>query len=249
MTSPNEQAFIDDVLGAAHAAASHLGIPVSPVLAQWCNETGFGTSDAFVNGHNFAGVSYLEPPQEQLGAHYGDQGAILFYPDRASGLAGYIARWADPVYADTRNAWASHSHDAYAIAQDIERSPWAAGHYGGDGLKALMMQENLTRYDGQPAPAPAPGGETPPCAALPPGPSPKGNRTLKVGDRGDDVKVIQTMLRDEGFIAGNTFNNAGQADGIFGSGTAQAVADFQTHHGLHRDGIVGRQTWCALGVR
>ena len=246
--SDNDQAFIDEVLGDAHAAASHLGIPVSPILAQWCNETGFGSSDAWRNGHNYAGVSTLETFQTQLGAHYGDEGAILFYPDREAGLAGYIGRWADEVYTDTRAAWAANAHDAYQVAQDIERSPWAEGHYGGDGLKALMIQRNLTQYDGQSAPVPAPGPEATPCGALPPGPPPAGQRLLKIGMHGPDVAVVQQAMANDGVVALNSFKD-GKPDGIFGGGTNQAVCDFQTKHGLHRDGIVGRQTWCALGVR
>lgn len=243
-----EETFIAEVLGDAHAAASHLGIPVSPVLAQWCNETGFGTSDAWRNGHNYAGVSFLEPFQEGLGAHLGDQGEILFYPDRAAGLAGYIGRWADQVYTDTRASWAAHVHDAYQVAQDIEMSPWAGGHYGGDGLKKLMINFNLTQYDGQPAPVPSPDPQSVPCGALTPGAPPAGHRLLKVGTNGPDVAELQLALAIAGRAPLNSFDK-GVPDGIFGSETAQAVADFQSDHGLHRDGIVGRQTWCALGHR
>lgn len=244
----DQQAFIDEVLGDAHAAASHLGIPVSPILAQWANETGFGTSDAWRNGNNYAGVSQLEKFQIELGAHYGDQGSILFYPSREAGLAGYIGRWGDQVYTDTRAAWQAHAHDAYQVADDIERSPWAGGHYGGNGLRKLMMQRNLTQYDGKAPPVPAPIPGDTPCGALTPGPPPAGQRLLKIGMRGPDVALVQQLLADDGELALNTFHN-GRPDGIFGGGTNQAVADFQTKHGLHRDGIVGRQTWCALGVR
>lgn len=243
-----EQAFVNEVLADAYAAASHLGVPVSPILAQWCNETGFGTSDAWRNGHNYAGVSFLEKFQEELGAHLGDEGEILFYPSREAGLAGYIGRWGDEVYADTRRAWEAHSHDAYQVAQDIERSPWAEGHYGGDGLKALIIQNDFTKYDGAAPPVPEPTPGDVPCAALRPGPPPAGHSLLKIGMRGPEVAIVQQYLADHGFVARNTFHD-GKPDGIFGGGTNQAVADFQEAHGLHRDGIVGRQTWCAMGVR
>ena len=249
MANTETQAFIDEVLNDAHAAASHLGIPVSVVLAQWINETGSGTSRAWLEGHNYAGVSILEPYQESLGAHYGDQGEILFYPDRAKGLAGYIGRWADGVYDATRHAWAEHPKDALAVANDVEQSPWAAGHYGGNGLRALITQDDLTRYDDGAAPAPSEPGEQPPCGALPPGPAPQGHRLLKVGMRGLDVGALQTLLKEQGFPPLNSFHHDGGPDGVFGSETAAAVAEFQSAHGLHRDGIVGRQTWCALGVR
>lgn len=241
--------FIEDVLADAHAAASHLGIPVSPVLAQWINETGSGTSRAWREGHNYAGVSIMEGAQAQLGAHYAGEGQILFYPDRHAGLAGYILRWADGVYDSTRQKWHDRN-DSRDVAIAIEESPWAAGHYSGNGLRELIAEHNLTRFDGAGAPTGEPsGGEIPPCGALRPGPAPEGHTTAKIGDHGNDVREIQLRLDAAGFAPANSKRSDGSYDGIFGGGTNQAVADFQTAHGLHRDGVVGRQTWCALGVR
>jgi hypothetical protein len=241
--------FIQHVMPAAQAAASHLGIPVSVVLAQWLNETGAGTSRAWLEGHNYAGVSFLEPYQEQLGARLGGEGEILFYPDEQAGLAGYIGRWGDGVYDATRNLW-REAKDAHAVAAAIEASPWAAGHYGGNGLRALIDELNLTQFDGGAHPAQPPvDGPAVPCGALRPGPAPEGHTTLRVGAHGDEVREVQLRLHEAGYPPGGSLKSDGTYDGIFGSGTAQAVADFQTLHGLHRDGIVGRQTWCALGVR
>lgn len=248
MASSEQQAFIDSVLADAHSAASHLDIPVSVVLAQWIDETGWGTSEAWLRGNNYAGVSFLEPFQVSLGAHLGDQGEILFYPSRADGLAGYIARWGDPVYTATRECCASHHGDAIAVAQCVEESPWAASHYGGHGLRSLIVSEQLTRYDASAAPAPPQTEPEPPCAALPPGPPPAGHPLLKIGVRGPAVKDLQLLLAEHGHAPRNSFRE-GVPDGIFGPETTQAVADFQSAQGLHRDGIVGRQTYCALGIR
>lgn len=63
-------------------------------------------------------------------------------------------------------------------------------------------------------------------------------RTLSEGAQGVRVKTLQHLL------------NAGGAgldpDGIFGPLTGDAVAAFQSAHGLAADGIVGPQTWAAL---
>lgn len=59
------------------------------------------------------------------------------------------------------------------------------------------------------------------------------NDAIKQGDRGSDVREVQTKL-------GIT------ADGRFGPATKQAVKQFQTTHDLVADGIVGPQTWAAL---
>lgn len=63
----------------------------------------------------------------------------------------------------------------------------------------------------------------------------------KYGSNGDEVKQIQTKLKNWGYYSGNV-------DGIFGSKTLAAVKLFQQKNGLSVDGIVGPQTLAALGI-
>ena len=63
---------------------------------------------------------------------------------------------------------------------------------------------------------------------------PKG--TLRRGDRGDDVRNLQQLLVDQGYL------NAGGADGIFGGGTEKAIIQFQTDQELEPDGVAWPQT-------
>ncbi|MBE6788010.1 MAG: spore cortex-lytic enzyme [Ruminococcaceae bacterium] len=63
----------------------------------------------------------------------------------------------------------------------------------------------------------------------------------KIGSRGEEVKKIQTALRDKGYFTS-------QIDGIFGTKTKRAVENFQKDHGLTVDGIAGKNTLKALGV-
>ncbi|MFD5032890.1 N-acetylmuramoyl-L-alanine amidase [Streptomyces sp. NPDC058405] len=63
--------------------------------------------------------------------------------------------------------------------------------------------------------------------------------TLSNGSTGAQVKAAQTLLTQQG-------HNAGTADGIFGTGTANAVKSFQQSRGLTADGAVGARTWTAL---
>lgn len=63
--------------------------------------------------------------------------------------------------------------------------------------------------------------------------------TLKVGSRGDAVKALQTKLNECGF-------NCGTPDGIYGTGTKNAVVAFQRANGLTADGIAGSQTQAKL---
>jgi hypothetical protein len=71
------------------------------------------------------------------------------------------------------------------------------------------------------------------------GDAPVTNPTLRLNDRGEAVRSLQTQLNQLGF-------NAGKADGIFGVMTQEAVKQFQWRNLLHTDGVVGAKTWAAL---
>lgn len=61
------------------------------------------------------------------------------------------------------------------------------------------------------------------------------------GSRGEEVKQIQTVLKDRELYDGNI-------DGIYGSQTEKAVIQFQKQMGLTPDGIVGPKTLSAMGL-
>jgi len=64
---------------------------------------------------------------------------------------------------------------------------------------------------------------------------------LKVGTSGAAVTTLQAQLQVRGF-------DPGPADGVYGPGTEQAVRRFQQAQGLVVDGVVGVDTWSALGA-
>ena len=66
--------------------------------------------------------------------------------------------------------------------------------------------------------------------------------SYKKGSSGAVVTQIQTKLKAWGYYTG-------AVDGIFGSGTEQAVRKFQSANGLTVDGKVGTQTLAALGIQ
>ena len=65
--------------------------------------------------------------------------------------------------------------------------------------------------------------------------------TYRQGPTGEQVRTIQTKLKNWGYYDG-------AVDGIFGSGTAEAVRYFQRKNGLTADGIAGPATLKALGM-
>lgn len=54
-----------------------------------------------------------------------------------------------------------------------------------------------------------------------------------------DVKMVQKALKNAGYYKG-------AVDGKLGSGSKQAIVDFQKDHDLTADGIIGRKTWSEL---
>ena len=63
----------------------------------------------------------------------------------------------------------------------------------------------------------------------------------RYGSNGEEVRKIQTKLKNWGYYNGSL-------DGIFGSKTLLAVKSFQRKNGLTVDGIVGEKTLAALGI-
>lgn len=65
--------------------------------------------------------------------------------------------------------------------------------------------------------------------------------TCRVGSSGEQVRTIQTKLKNWGYYTG-------AVDGIYGTQTAQAVEYFQRKNGLTADGVAGPATLRALGM-
>ena len=63
----------------------------------------------------------------------------------------------------------------------------------------------------------------------------------KSGSRGEEVKKIQTKLKNWGYYSGSV-------DGVFGWQTENAVKSFQRKNGLTADGVAGKQTLNAMGI-
>lgn len=69
---------------------------------------------------------------------------------------------------------------------------------------------------------------------------------LKKGEKGEEVKALQTLLLGYGYEMKSTGGKVYGADGSFGGATDRAVRKYQKDHGLAVDGSVGRATWSSL---
>jgi len=63
----------------------------------------------------------------------------------------------------------------------------------------------------------------------------------KVGSKGEEVRKIQTKLKNWGYYSGSV-------DGVYGWQTESAVRSFQKKNGLTVDGIAGTKTLNAMGI-
>lgn len=63
----------------------------------------------------------------------------------------------------------------------------------------------------------------------------------KSGSRGEEVKKIQTKLKNWGYYNGSV-------DGVYGWQTENAVRSFQKKNGLTADGVAGEKTLNAMGI-
>lgn len=92
------------------------------------------------------------------------------------------------------------------------------------------------RYNWIRSSVPGSGGANP----TPSGPSaPTGLPTLRRGDKGPHVRVVQTVIRNK---AGGNIT----VDGDFGPQTERRVKDLQKMFKLKADGIVGPNTWAVI---
>ncbi len=132
------------------------------------------------------------------------------------------------------NVDGNYGSGTVAAVQDFQRRRGltADGSAGPRTLEALGLSGGSGggSYAGQP---PA----SPPASS---GSAYRIDRTLRRGDRGEDVRTLQDALNRNGARV--------EVDSNYGSGTVAAVEDFQRRRGLGADGSAGPQTLRALGL-
>jgi len=134
---------------------------------------------------------------------------------------GYYAGTIDGVYG-------SGTTEAVRFFQ-ARNSLTVDGRVGPKTADRLYSDAAIPAYSGEATPTPTP---TPEPQVTP-------GKTLRLGDKGDDVVLLQVRLMALGYLSG-------KADGVFGSATGAAVAAFQLRNGLSADGVAGPKTYRKL---
>ncbi|MGB7925246.1 MAG: peptidoglycan-binding protein [Pyrinomonadaceae bacterium] len=108
------------------------------------------------------------------------------------------------------------------------------------GMDAVWAEATRILQNASIIPTAPPPTSTPGTLPTQPSTEPPAERMLKLKDRGEGVRFIQTRLAALGLIGQS------DVDGVFGKRTQAAVKKFQAAHNLKADGIVGPQTRVAL---
>lgn len=130
---------------------------------------------------------------------------------------GYLDGHADGIYGN----------DTVSAVKSFQRNMGLSA----DGIAGASTLAALTEAAATPTPAPT--------ATPAPTQTPAASAVLEKGDRGNEVKALQEKLIALGFLSG-------EADGIFGSDTRDAVKAFQRYKGIDDDGKAGPATLAAL---
>jgi hypothetical protein len=157
--------------------------------------------------------------------------AVVNWPDRHYDAIAGLARWIERNFAVPRTCGVEFvSHTAHLASLDAVRR--YAGHLGHQHVTGNehwdpgLLKIKLVLA----------GAAAMTLASA-------GPRDLGRGDRGEDVKALQSLLVKRGYLLLRP-----QINGVFGRETEACVVHFQWKHGLHVDGVVGEGTRNALGL-
>jgi len=214
--------FINKVAPYAQKVARDYNILASLIIAQSCLESHFAESGLALKANNLFGIkgsyngqSIVMPTTEYKDdVPYHIMAPFRKYPSFLESLQDLGKLYKNGVSWD-RNKYKSvlGEKNYKKAAHAVKNSGYCTDPHYSDKLISLIDSFKLTRFDTVNKPT--------------------FTGTLKLGDRGGQVKLIQQKL-------GVT------ADGIFGVKTAEAVKNFQRKNNLVVDSIVGPKTWNKL---
>ncbi len=156
-------------------------------------------------------------------------GVLLFAP-------GHVG-----VYAGNGYAVEARGFNYGVVKTKVKDRKWADWAY---------MPESVLDYSDTadvPAETPSTPSETPEVKPTPEKITHElGERTLKRGSEGDDVRKLQEYLVKLGYDLGSYGSKKDGVDGDMGSKTVNAVKGFQAAHDLEVDGKYGKKTHAAM---
>ena len=192
---------------------------------------GIDCSGMFVRAYRLQGQKIYHGSNTIWRKHLGEKGRIDSVRDLKPGMA--VFKWKPETPAKFRDGEGDFCH----IGLVTSVNPLRIVHASTEGMKVKADRKIgkwkywgiLAAADMENDAAIAP--ELPADIDIP-------SAILRRGSRGNDVKVLQRILRQAGYDL--------EIDGIFGRITLECVKSFQATNSLVRDGIVGPKTWAKL---
>lgn len=152
-------------------------------------------------------------------------GAAVFWSDSTAGKIHHVAYLWKPVKeGNPEGDW--YIIEAKGVMYGVVKSKLYSRKPNFWGLMTKYFD-----YSGEPTPEPTPD----------PKPSTLGDRDLRRGDKGEDVKELQADLMKLGYALPKY-----GADGDFGGETENAVREFQVTHNLTPDGVMHSDDFSVL---
>lgn len=204
----------------------------SVCIAQACCESAYGTSKAMMEanglfgfkvgkgvryGTAWKGKSYSTKTKEFYGNYVTITDNFRAYDTVEEAVDDYM----DLLCSLSRYAAAINQTDPKTCITAIKNGGYATSPTYISTIMSIISKYNLTQYDDVVSKV-------------------VNRATIRMGSRGADVTYLQQTLTAFGY-------GVGKIDGIFGVKTLEAVEAFQAENNLSVDGIVGKNTWAALG--
>lgn len=227
------KAFIEQIAPIIQREAKARGYRVcSPIIAQACHESGYNTSLLSKKYHNYTGLKageYWNGKTVRLKTKEEYKKGVLteiydnfrVFDSMEDGVKGYFDFISTKRYTNLKTATTPEQYLTF-----IKADGYCTSSVYFERCMNAVKKHNLTQYD---SPNTSNGNSNP---------YPIPTRFIRKGCNGTDVLWVQYELNRHGY--GLTL------DGICGSKTEAAIADFQSKHNLAVDRIVGRLTRAEL---
>ena len=230
-SSAQQKQFILEIAYIIQEEAKKRGYKVcSPVIAQACIESAYGTSSLGYRWHNYFGmkcgsswkgksINLSTKEEYSPGQLTTIRDNFRAYDSMEEGVKGYFDFISTNRYANLKNA-----STAKEYLEFIKRDGYATSSSYVSTCMSCIGRHDLERFDWNQDPDK--------------NPYKLSKRIVKMGDKGESVKWLQWELNRHGANL--------KIDGIFGNQTKLSVLLFQKQSGLIADGIVGPKTIAAL---
>lgn len=228
-TQAQVKAFITMIAPVAQTKSKGRVLP-SVCIAQACCESAYGTSPKMVRANAVFGIKVGKSK-----AHFGTAWHDKAYSTRTKecydgktytnitdmfraydSIEDAVEDYFDMLASCRRYKDCISERDPRKCITAIKDGGYATAPDYITTIMSIINKYNLTKYDGVAT----------------------SQSTLRKGDRGADVRTLQTLLTKAGYTV--------VVDGIFGAKTLEAVKAYQADHGLVVDGVVGKATWKVL---